>query len=211
MDQNRQFWLDWYLLPTDAPFNPSETSGFTTSEEPANDASQQKNAELDAREAELLEKERDLAKREAKLAEQTSDANAPVQNRTADEDPQRPDNKAADEGSQSASRIELLKAENENLKLNLKIQELEEQLKNARKSQADGNARERTNGNAISHSPPNNRGKGQPVVYECGHVAYPPPRKLRYHVVGMLYEGLDEPFELSGRQKATLARHHHHS
>lgn len=208
MVKERQYWLDWYLMPADASFRPVEAAAPKAEAASSGKDAEQKAADLDAREAALSDKEQGLGKQEAALKKREQNLakqEAALQQQQSGDEvaPAQVDDN--DDGTgQSASQLELLKLENENLKLQLKVQELEEQLK---KSQAKPEAGKAPRRITSSHGGANGTSKKEPVTYECGHIAYPPPRKLRRNVVGMLYEGLDQPFELSARQKATMARH----
>lgn len=244
LETARQFWLDWFIMPTDVTFHPEGTSAASGSNQLDGSDLAQKSEDLaaketalkkrekelaeqeaamkkgsvnnaasgggdvGAKEAALKKREEELAKKEAELRERLKYNNAAAQDREEDND-SGTKSTLGDE-SQSAGQLELLKAENENLKLKLRIQELEGQLKDSRKPSSKEDTCKPARPKAPSSVNPGSLGKKDPVVYECGHIAYPPPRKLRRHVVGMLYEGLDHPFELSPRQKTTLAKHQHH-
>lgn len=190
------------LAQREAAVQKEKASKSTGTPAQKDDGSAAREASLKKREQELARQEEDLKKRMASMesTQQTLPATGP----NGEQADGVPDGRGPDD-----NQLAILKAENENLKLKLRIQELEEQLRSTSKPARKPPVKT-SRGGPPSNTSTNGLGKKDPVVYECGHVAYPPPRKLRRHVVGMLYEGLDQPFELSERQKATLARHEHH-
>jgi hypothetical protein len=113
-------------------------------------------------------------------------------------------------GASGPLETELLKAENENLKLKLKISELEAEMSRLKNSSAKGSgpktkvmpkqipstpkddkvktanmSKPRTN---IDGAKADGAAEAGAIKFDCGHVVYPPPRKLRKKLVGMLYQ-----------------------
>jgi chromosome segregation ATPase len=111
-------------------------------------------------------------------------------------------------GASGPSETELLKAENENLKLKLKISELEAEMSRLKNSSAKGSGpKVKVMPKQIPSTPKDSTAKtanmSKPrtnidgakaddeagaIKFDCGHVVYPPPRKLRKKLVGMLYQ-----------------------
>lgn len=172
--EQRQFWLDWYFIDADnAPFNPVASTASSKAgaqrlkareEELASREQRLKDAEQKAKQ--LEEREAALKKKEQLFAEQEKAINKKAD--ALSTGAQKAVEKANPPEGASKHAIELLKAENEKLELQLKVKELEQAQRTA-----------------IARVPANGR---RAIEFNCGHKAYPPPRKLERKIVGIMYE-----------------------
>lgn len=255
IQEHVQFWLDWYLQPVDSTFNPGGVKGsaqekaLAEKEQQMNEREQQRAKELDEKDALLREREQKLADQEEvlKQKEQQSVKSDQAKPSTGSTNT-KPATKSKDAGDarKSDRDLDLIKAQNDRLKLQLKVHELEEQLAEARQpaskkdasipikgttppakpKQVNGTkplreptAKPVTSANtskplskpspAKVHSEGTNgaaTSAGGPVAFQCGHVVYPPPRKIKRRLIGLMYEGLDKPRTFPARQRAAMAK-----
>ncbi|KAK4957897.1 hypothetical protein LTR10_004320 [Elasticomyces elasticus] len=142
---------------------------------------QQKAAELEKRETSVNKRERDAAKKEEDLRKQASELEKAKKSQSQ---PQAARGEASAGTAASKHAMELLKAENERLvlkgendtlKLQMKVKDLEHELEKSRHAAADKSIMR----------------PSKAINYGCGHKAYPPPRKIERRIVGIMYEGLE--------------------
>ncbi|KAK5702118.1 hypothetical protein LTR97_004938 [Elasticomyces elasticus] len=147
----------------------------------ANGDEQQKAAELEKREASVNKRERDAAKKEEDLRKRASKLEKV---KKAQSQPQAARGEASAGTAASKHAMELLKAENERLvlkgendilKLQMKVKDLEHELEKTKHAAADKSIMR----------------PSKAINYGCGHKAYPPPRKIEKRIVGIMYEGLE--------------------
>ncbi|KAK5737321.1 hypothetical protein LTR17_006738 [Elasticomyces elasticus] len=133
------------------------------------------------REASVNKRERDATKKEEDLRKRASELEKAKKSQSQ---PQAARGEASAGTAASKHTIELLKAENERLvlkgendtlKLQMKVKDLEHELEKTKHAAADKSI--------IRPS--------KAINYGCGHKAYPPPRKIEKRIVGIMYEGLE--------------------
>ncbi|KAK5729368.1 hypothetical protein LTR17_011998 [Elasticomyces elasticus] len=147
----------------------------------ANGDDQQKAADLEKREASVNKRERDAAKKEDELRKRASELEKAKKSQSQ---PQAARGEPSAGTAASKHAIELLKAENErlvlkgendSLKLQMKVKDLEHELEKTKHAAADKSIMR----------------PSKAINYGCGHKAYPPPRKIEKRIVGIMYEGLE--------------------
>ncbi|KAK3647432.1 hypothetical protein LTR22_013725 [Elasticomyces elasticus] len=142
---------------------------------------QQKAAELEKREDSVSKRERDAAKKEEDLRKRASELEKAKKSQSQH---QAARGEASAGTAASKHAMELLKAENERLvlkgendtlKLQMKVKDLEHELEKTKHAAADKSIMR----------------PSKAINYGCGHKAYPPPRKIEKRIVGIMYEGLE--------------------
>jgi hypothetical protein len=171
----------------------------------------------DAKSKDLKAKEKELQEREKQMGQNQSDGNDGGISKADQTTGTNDENANNNTSGNGVSEADLLRSENENLKLRLKTHELEAEIARLKKSTAQGTgAGPKAKGDGMpkrlppqsakevsktaNMSKPRDKNAGRDVGdkktdgdkdairFDCGHVVYPPPRKLRRKMIGMLYD-----------------------